>query len=594
MASARLRAPVGGPMRQGPAGRRRTRRPAGMTAIRPAFRRNRPRRRRFAGRRDRRPKRVPARPFLWRRNRAHARRGAAAEGIVLEQAQALHHARGQGFVLFAEDVHHHAEAEARAGGHAFEGARIGLGGNAVDGVLALHFRELVVEVLAHLRRDALQHERRIVDGQARGGGGGGLERLAGSAFHAAGAASEQEADFVVGAVALMNANFLAASARQVHQLGRHCEAERLFQQRAQASAQGAAGNIGEPEGILDDGIVGPADLEGAFAGADMQAGAAFQLSFENQLSDQFQFGLFRVRTHGVGQGVLFVVGDDGFKQFAEAFVAAGVVLARDLEQQFLKGVEAAQAVARDGVSEAGAQHDELVLALVFRRADGAADGVVQAAQLAAGSGIHVAHPADHGVRLVIQVQRVAHQLVEIDFGRAFGTAPVAAIAARPPVVAPISAFALAARATIAAAAILAAWAALARAAVAPLAFTTRRTTTARSALLLFAWGALLLLLLLSRPVSRRLRAGRRGGKRRGGRLGGRGGCACFLRCGFLIGVCHGMPLFGAGRFGTGRGCTVWSSVSRRAHSRATRPLGRILMLAALPLARSAARPARAF
>ena len=52
-------------------------------------------------------------------------------------------------------------------------------------------------------------QRRIVDRQARGGGGAGVDRLAGDAVHAAGIAAEQQADFVIGAVALVDADLLA-------------------------------------------------------------------------------------------------------------------------------------------------------------------------------------------------------------------------------------------------------------------------------------------------------------------------------------------------------------------------------------------------
>src|SRR5579863_7752051 len=68
---------------------------------------------------------------------------------------------------------------------------------------------------------------------------------------------------------------------------------------------------------------------------------------------------------------LFVVGDDGFKEVAEALVTARVVLARDLQQQLFERVEAAQRVTRDGVGQARAQHHELLLALVLRGPDGA-------------------------------------------------------------------------------------------------------------------------------------------------------------------------------------------------------------------------------
>ena len=117
-------------------------------------------------------------------------------------------------------------------------------------------------------------------------------------------------------------------------------------------------------------------------------------------------------------------------------VSARVVLARDLQQQLFELVQAAQPMAGDGIRQARAQHDELVLALVFRRTHGAADGAVKPAQLALGSGIHVAHAADDAVRLVVQIQTVGDQLLEIDFGRTIGTA---AVRGRAAITAPVAA-----------------------------------------------------------------------------------------------------------------------------------------------------------
>ena len=86
-------------------------------------------------------------------------------------------------------------------------------------------------------------------------------------------------------------------------------------------------------------------------------------------------------------------------------------------------------MARDGVGQTGAQHDELVLAFVLRRAGGPAHGVVEAAQLAARAGIHIAHAADDDVRLVVQVQAVADELFEFDLGRSVEAALAAAVSA---------------------------------------------------------------------------------------------------------------------------------------------------------------------
>jgi hypothetical protein len=85
-------------------------------------------------------------------------------------------------------------------------------------------------------------------------------------------------------------------------------------------------------------------------------------------------------------------------------------------------------VARDGVGKACAHHHKFVLPLAFRSAGGAADGVVQAAQLAFGSGIHIAHAAYHYVRLIVEIERIGNQLLDVHFGSAVA-APVARAAA---------------------------------------------------------------------------------------------------------------------------------------------------------------------
>src|ERR1035437_1353440 len=108
----------------------------------------------------------------------------------------------------------------------------------------------------------------------------------------------------------------------------------------------------------------------------------------------------------------------------EPFVSAAVVAPRHLEQQFLDLIEAAQPVARDGVGQAGAQHDELMLPLAFRRPHGTPHGTVETPELALGARIHIAHAAHDGMRLVVQVQAVADELLQLDFRRAFGTAAI--------------------------------------------------------------------------------------------------------------------------------------------------------------------------
>jgi len=83
-------------------------------------------------------------------------------------------------------------------------------------------------------------------------------------------------------------------------------------------------------------------------------------------------------------------------------------------------------VSRDGVGQPRAQHDELVLPLVFWSANSPPHGVIQTPELALGSAIHIAHADDHSVRLVIQVQAVGHELLELDFGEPIERAPASA------------------------------------------------------------------------------------------------------------------------------------------------------------------------
>ena len=64
----------------------------------------------------------------------------------------------------------------------------------------------------------------------------------------------------------------------------------------------------------------------------------------------------------------------------------------------------------------------LVLAVGFGGAAGAAHRVIEAPQLRLGARIHVAHAADNGVGLVVEIQRIVDQLLEIDFRGTVGTA----------------------------------------------------------------------------------------------------------------------------------------------------------------------------
>src|SRR5262249_20935988 len=146
---------------------------------------------------------------------------------------------------------------------------------------------------------------------------------------------------------------------------------------------------------------------------------------------------------------------------------------RHLQQQFFQLIQAAQPVARDGIRQARAQHDELVLPLAFGSAHGAAHGAIEAPQLALGAAVHVAHAADDCVRLVVQLKPVADQLFELDLGRTF-EAPVAAIttiaAASVAAVSAIAAGPVAARSAVSTRTI-ATWSAI-----------TTRTVPARSAI----------------------------------------------------------------------------------------------------------------
>ena len=118
---------------------------------------------------------------------------------------------------------------------------------------------------------------------------GGFKRLPCHPLHAARIAAEQDADFVVRTVALVNADFLPFALRKIHQFGRNREAGRLLEQRPQPAAQRTAGDVGQAKRVLHDRIVGAADFERTFARADVQPGFASDLAFEDQLADQFQF-----------------------------------------------------------------------------------------------------------------------------------------------------------------------------------------------------------------------------------------------------------------------------------------------------------------
>jgi hypothetical protein len=134
-------------------------------------------------------------------------------------------------------------------------------------------------------------ERRVEHRQPRRRGLRGFERFALHALHAARAAPEQQADFVVGPVALVNAHFLAFAPGKVHQLGGNGQAG--------GSARAASGSCRaascparrDAKRVFHHRIIGAADFERAFARAHVQAGFAGHFAFQNQLADEFQLGL---------------------------------------------------------------------------------------------------------------------------------------------------------------------------------------------------------------------------------------------------------------------------------------------------------------
>src|SRR5579872_2295990 len=231
---------------------------------------------------------------------------------------------------------------------------------------------------------------------------------------------------------------------------------------------------------------------------------------------------------------LFVVGDNRFEKISKTLVPFGVVLAGDLQQQFLERVEAAQRVARDRIGEPRSEHYKLLLAFALGRADGAAHRVVEAPQLALGARIHVAHAAHHGMGLVVKVERITHQFLDVDLRRAIEAATISAVAAVTPIAARTALATLAMRS--------AAWSAFARSAA----------PAAALAVLVFCLRVRHLV-----PLSLKTRA--RHSNPRSVRL----------------------PHH---RF----------SVERRAHSRATRPEGRSFRFVRFFPARSATRLVRAF
>src|ERR1700722_18089089 len=111
---------------------------------------------------------------------------------------------------------------------------------------------------------------------------------------------------------------------------------------------------------------------------------------------------------------LLVVSNDRLEQIFETLITASVVLARDLKQQPFQRIETAKRMTRDGIRQAGAQHDELMLPLTLRSANGTPDRVVKTAQLALGARIHVPHAHHDDVRLVVQIKTVGDELFQFN------------------------------------------------------------------------------------------------------------------------------------------------------------------------------------
>ena len=103
----------------------------------------------------------------------------------------------------------------------------------------------------------------------------------------------------------------------------------------------------------------------------------------------------------------------------ESFVPVRIVSARHLQQQPLQRIQTAQGMPGNGIRQTRAQHDELMLTLALRRADGAAHGVVQPPELALGAAIHIPHAGDNGVRLIVEIQAVGNELFQFNVRRAF-------------------------------------------------------------------------------------------------------------------------------------------------------------------------------
>ncbi len=208
----------------------------------------------------------------------------------LKQPQPFDETGDEFTILGAENVDDEAHLEPGARRDALKSTGVGLAGNPVDGVLALHLGEFVVQVLAHLRGDGIEIEGRIIDGEPRRGGVRRIDMIARGSLHAARVASEQETDLVAGLVGLMDADFLAAAAGEEDEVRGRDRAGGVLEQRTDLAPDGTTRDVGAAEGILNNGVIGAAQVEGAFPGSDMESGLADHFAIKQEFSDEANFG----------------------------------------------------------------------------------------------------------------------------------------------------------------------------------------------------------------------------------------------------------------------------------------------------------------
>jgi len=141
----------------------------------------------------------------------------------------------------------------------------------------------VVQILAHLRRDAIRIRAARRKPPAAPGSMRALQRVSHHSLHAPGIASEQDADFIVGAVALVDAHLLPTPPRQIHQLGGNGQPRALLQQRPQPPAQrGCPEYRGRPNASLITGLSELPISSEPLPAPHVQARLAMQLALEQQ------------------------------------------------------------------------------------------------------------------------------------------------------------------------------------------------------------------------------------------------------------------------------------------------------------------------